>query len=342
MTFANPYALLLLLPLAFAAWRMLRRSRGRGLKFSAVSRIPVKTASWRVFCATFTPYIAILGMLLLVLACARPRIPLGKDRKNVDAIAIAMVVDVSGSMNALDLTPKGVAFSKDTTRLSVVKKVFADFVEKRPDDLISLVTFGTYATARTPLTSDHETLLNVLKGVEIPVGDGEAETAIGDGLSVGLLRIKDAKPKSKIVILLSDGACTVGAEQGGVDPQAATEVAAKMGVKVYTIGVGSKAQLVPFLLTDGYGRNFIRRGASGFDEALLKNIAATTSGMYFAVNDRDGLEMALEEIDKLETTPLEVDEWKRWIEYFPMLLSFGASLVALSSLLSMLAVRRLI
>lgn len=342
MTFANPYALLLLLPLAFAAWRMLRRSRGRGLKFSAVSRIPVKKASWRVFCATFTPYIAILGLLLLILACARPRIPLGKDRKNVDAIAIAMVVDVSGSMSALDLTPRGVEYSKDTTRLSVVKKMFAQFVEKRPDDLISLVTFGTYATARTPLTSDHETLLNVLKGVEIPMGDGEAETAVGDGLSVALLRIKDAKPKSKIVILLTDGVSNIGSEQGGVDPETAADLAAKMGIKVYTIGVGTKAQRSPRLFVDHYGRSIVRWWPSGFDEGQLKNIAETTSGMYFAVNDREGLEKALEEIDKLETTPLEVDEWKRWIEYFPMLLSFGASLVVLASLLSMLAVRRLI
>ena len=341
MSFANPYALLLLLPLAFAAWRMLRRSRGKGLKFSAVSRIPVKTASWRVFCSSLAPYIAILGMLSLILACARPRIPLGKNRKNVDAIAIAMVVDVSGSMSALDLTPKGAEYSKDTTRLSVVKKMFAQFVEKRPDDLISLVTFGTYATARTPLTSDHETLLNVLKGVEIPMGDGEARTAIGDGLSVGLLRIKDAKPKSKIVILLSDGDCNVGAADGAVEPEVAIDAAVKLGVKVYTIGVGTKAQIVPFLDTDYSGRNIVVRERSGFDEALLKNIAATTSGMYFAVNDRDGLEKALEEIDKLETTPLEVDEWNRWTEYFPVFLALGTFAVVLASVLSMLAVRRL-
>ena len=96
------------------------------------------------------------------------------------------------------------------------------------------------------------------------------------------------------------------------------------------------------LFVDHYGRSIVRWWPSGFDEGQLKNIAETTSGMYFAVNDREGLEKALEEIDKLETTPLEVDEWKRWIEYFPMLLSFGASLVVLASLLSMLAVRRLI
>lgn len=342
MSFANPFALLLIAPLAFAAWRMLRRGRGKGLAFSAVSRIPLKSAGWRVFFATAAPYIAILGMFLLVAAAARPRIPLGKDRKNVDAIAIAMVVDVSGSMSALDLTPKGTDYSKDTTRLSVVKKVFADFVEKRPDDLISLVTFGTYATARTPLTSDHETLLNVLKGVEIPLGDGEAETAVGDGLSVALLRLKDARPKSKIAILLSDGVSNIGSDQGGVDPETAARAAAKMGVKVYTIGVGTRAQRSPRLFVDSYGRSIVRMWPSGFDEGQLKNIAETTSGMYFAVNDRDGLEKALEEIDKLETTPLEVDEWKRWIEYFPVLMTFGVSFVLLSFLLSMIAVRRLI
>lgn len=341
MSFAYPYALLLLMPLAFAAWRMLRRSRGRGLAFSAVSRIPAKSSGWRVFVASAAPWMALAALLLLVLAAARPRTPLGKERKNVDAIAIAMTVDVSGSMSSLDLTPEGVGYSKDTTRLAVVKKVFADFVEKRPDDLIGLVTFGTYASARAPLTSDHETLLNVLKGVEIPMGDGEAETAVGDGLSVALLRLKDAEPKSKIVILLSDGVSNIGSEHGGVDPDTAADSAARMGIKVYTIGIGTKARRAPRLFIDHFGRNIVRMWPSGFDEAQLKSIAEKTSGMYFAVNDTDGLEKAMEEIDKLETTPLEVDEWKRWIEYFPVLLAFGASLAVLSALLSMLAVRRL-
>lgn len=341
MSFAYPYAFLFLLPLMFAAWRLLRRSRGRGVAFSAVARIPVKKSGWRVWLAAIAPWILIAGLLTLVFAAARPRVPLGKDRKNVDAIAIAMTVDVSGSMSSLDLTPEGVEYSEDTTRLAVVKKVFADFVEKRPDDLIGLVTFGTYASARAPLTSDHETLLNVLKGVEIPMGDGEAETAVGDGLSVALLRLKDAKPKSKIAILLSDGVSNIGSEQGGVDPVTAADSAAKMGIKVYTIGIGTKARRSPRLFKDHYGRNIVRMWPSGFDEAQLKSIAEKTSGMYFAVNDSDGLEKAMEEIDKLETTPLEVDEWKRWVEYFPVLLLIGASLAVLSAVLSMLSVRRL-
>lgn len=333
MTFAYPYAFLLALPLAVAAWRMLRCARGRGLRFAAVSRVPVKSFGWRVIAATFAPYISISGLALLVVAAARPREPLGRSSRNVESIAIAMVVDVSGSMRAPDMSSR---YSGEVTRLEVVKKAFAEFVKRRPDDLISLVAFGTYASARTPLTSDHETLLNVLKGVEIPMGNGEAETAIGDGLSVALLRLKDAEPKSKIVILLSDGVSNIGSAQGGVDPETAAAAAKKMGVKVYTIGVGanSKAVMDPF----GFG---MMMGGAHFDERQLKNIAATTSGMYFSVNDQAGLERAMKDIDELETTKVEVEEWTQWVEYFPLLLALGVSLTVLSSLLSMLAVRRM-
>lgn len=339
MTYTYPYAFLLFLPLVFAAWRMLRRSRARGVKFALVSRIPVRSPTWRVVVANIAPYLLLIGLSLLIIAAARPRtIDAGKNSSSikVDAIAISMVLDISGSMNALDLTPKGVSYSKDTTRLSVVKRFFADFVKKRPDDLISLVAFGTYATARMPLTSDHETLLDVLKGVEIPERQDELQTAVGDGLSVGLLRVKDAKPKSKIVILLSDGECNAGE-----DPQMAVEAAAKMGVKVYTIGVGTKARIVPFLVNHG-GRSFVVQDRSGFDEALLKNIAETTSGKYFAVNDREALEKALEEIDKLERTPIEVEKWNCWNEHFPVFLFAGIMFIVLGGVLSVSAVRRLV
>lgn len=341
MTFACPLAFLLFVPLAFAAWRMLRRPRRQGVLYSAVCRISPRKTGWRTCLASLSPWIAVAAMALLVIACARPRVSLGKNRKNVDAIAISMVVDISGSMSALDLTPEGTEYSKDTTRLAVVKKVFADFVSKRPDDLIGLVTFGTFANVRAPLTSDHETLLGVLRGVEIPMGDSEAETAIGDGLSVAILRLKDAKPKSKVVILLSDGVSNIGSEDGGVDPEVASEAAAKLGIKVYTIGVGTKARLSPYLMVDMYGRSFVRRHPSGFDEAQLRGIAEKTQGMYFPVNDEDALAKALEEIDKLETTPIEASEWNRWIEYFPALLSAGVVLLLLSVASSMVSLRRI-
>ena len=346
MSLANPWFLLLALPLAFAAWRLLRRGRRTGVRFSAVARLPAKAAGWRAKAAALSPWILLAGLSLLVVAAARPRESLARDRKSVDAIAIAMTVDVSGSMDALDLTPKGERFSRQTTRLAVVKRLFARFVEKRPDDLIGLVTFGGYAATRAPLTADHAALLNVLKGVQIPstaidaqgrpIAPDEQMTAVGDGLATALARLKDAKPKTKVVILLSDGVSNTGA----VEPDAAADAAAKMGVKVYAIGVGTRARRTPIIGRDFFGRETVQYADMTFDERQLKSIARKTGGAYFAVNDRDSLEKALDEIDQLETTPLDADVYNRWRERFAPFLLAGAALVLAAVSLSMAAARR--
>ena len=347
MSFANPWMLVLFAPLAAAAWRLLRRGRKAGIRFSALGRIPARAAGWRAKVAALTPYILLSGLALLVFAAARPRTSLAREKKSVDAIAIAMTVDVSGSMDALDLTPKGERFSRDTTRLAVVKKLFAEFVSKRPDDLIGLVTFGGYASTRSPLTADHEALLNVLKGVEIPaialdaqgraIAPDEQMTAVGDGLATALARLKDAKPKSKIVILLSDGVSNTGA----VEPGEAAAAAAKMGVKVYAIGVGTRSRRTPMIGRDFFGRTVVQYVDMTFDEKQLKSIAKKTGGTYFSVNDRDSLEKALDEIDQLETTQIDADVFNRWKEHFVPFLLAGALLVLLSVSLSMYATRRM-
>jgi Ca-activated chloride channel family protein len=347
MSLANPWFLLLALPLAVAAWRLLRRGRQSGVRFSAIGRLPAKDAGWRAHVAAQTPFLLLAGLALLIVAAARPRSPLARRSKSVDAIAIAMTVDVSGSMDALDLTPRGERFSRETTRLAIVKKLFAEFVEKRPDDLIGLVTFGGYAATRSPLTADHAALLNVLKGVQIPsvaldaqgrpIAEDEQMTAVGDGLAMALARLKDARPTSKIVILLSDGVSNTGA----VEPDAAAAAAKKMGVKVYAIGVGTRARRTPIFGRDFFGRQVVQYADMTFDEKQLKSIAAETGGAYFPVNDRDSLEKALEEIDQLETTKLEADAYDRWEEHFVAFLLAGAFLVLASVSLSMAAARRL-
>lgn len=346
MSAANPILFLLTLPLVFAAWRLLRRGRKGGIRFSAVSRLPAETAGWRAKVAALTPYLLLTGLFLLIVAAVRPRTPLAHASRTVDAIAIAMTVDVSGSMDALDLTPKGAKFSRETTRLAVVKKLFAEFAEKRPDDLIGLVTFGGYAATRSPLTADHAALLNVLKGVEIPVvaldalgrpiaGD-EQMTAVGDGLTTALARLKDAKPTSKIVILLSDGVSNTGA----VEPEEAARAAARMGVKVYAIGIGTKSSQTPIIGRDFFGREIVQYTDMTFDEGQLKAIAQTTGGRYFGVEDRDGLKNALDEISALETTRLEADAYDRWEEHFAGFLLLGVLLVLSAVSLSMAATRR--
>ncbi|MBQ3287904.1 MAG: VWA domain-containing protein [Kiritimatiellae bacterium] len=347
MSFANPWMLVLFVPFAAAAWRLLRRGRKAGIRFSALGRIPAGAAGWRARVAAMTPYLLLAGLALLIFAAARPRSSLAREKKSVDAIAIAMTVDVSGSMDALDLTPKGERFSRNTTRLAVVKKLFAEFVSKRPDDLIGLVTFGGYASTRSPLTADHEALLNVLKGVEIPsialdaqgraIAADEQMTAVGDGLATALARLKDAKPKSKIVILLSDGVSNTGA----VEPDEAAAAAAKMGVKVYAIGVGTRSRRTPIFGRDFFGRETIQYADMTFDEKQLKSIAKRTGGTYFPVNDRDSLEKALDEIDQLETTRLDADVYNRWREHFVPFLLAGAVLILLAVSLSMSATRRM-
>ena len=346
MSFAWPLCFLLSVPLALAAWRMLRRGRRAGIKFAPVRRLPARTAGWRARVANLAPWFFLAGAALLIIAAARPRTSLARSSRSVDAIAIAMAVDVSGSMEALDFTPRGASTEK--TRLDVVKDMFAKFVEARPDDLIGLVTFGGFASTRAPLTADHEVLLHVLKGVQVPsvaydangrpVDQEEQMTAIGDGLATAIARVKDADMKSKIVILLSDGVSNTGA----VEPDAAAAAAAKLGIRVYTIGVGTRSNRTPFRVRDMFGRSAIQYADMSFDESQLKSIASKTGARYFGVRDEGGLKAALEEIDSLEKTTLDRTAYQRWNEYFPWFLVPGAALLLLAVSLQMFASRRLV
>lgn len=345
MNFAWPLSFLLMLPLAAAAWRMLRRGRRAGIKFAPVARLPLKTAGWRARAANLAPWIFLVGAAALVVAAARPRQALSQGNRSVDAIAIAMTVDVSGSMEALDLTPKGETYK---TRLDVVKEMFRKFIKARPDDLIGLITFGGYASSRAPLTADHEALLHSLKGVQVPsvgydangrpIDPDETMTAVGDGLATALARLKDAEPKSKIVILLSDGVSNTGV----VEPDQAAAAAEKMGIKVYTIGVGTHSNRTPFRTRDMFGRTTIAYANMSFDESQLKSIAAKTKARYFAVRDAEGLKSALEEIDSLEKTTLDRTVYQRWNEFFPPFLLAGTALVLLAVTVQMGASRRLV
>ena len=344
LSFATPLAFLLLLPWAAAVWFLYRTGRRAGVLFAATRRLPVRTAGWRVAAAALVPPLFLLGTLLLIVAAARPRTTLSRERRSVNAIAIGMVVDVSGSMEALDLSPSQQEWK---TRLEVVKELFATFVGARPDDLIGLVTFGGYASTRAPLTADHRALVHVLKGVEIPRAQTDAQgrpvdqeetlTAIGDGLATGVARLTDAEPATRIVILLSDGESNTGI----ITPDQAADAAAKLGIRVYAIGVGSNAR-TPFKTRDLFGRETIAYANATFDETQLKTIASKTSGRYFSVRDHDGLKAALDEINTLETTRIDRQVYQRFDEHFVRYLLWGAALVALALTLNMNLTRRLL
>ncbi len=348
MTFAHPWLFLFLLPLLFAAWRLLRRARRSGVRYSAVSMLPAKTAGWRAKAAALTPFSLIAALALLTVAASRPRTAtvvvedVAEDAG--DSIAIVMTADTSGSMAAMDLAPASLAREANRvtsradffgrlspgddaayqkllakgSRLAVVKEKFAEFVRRRPDDQIALVTFGSFAEARSPLTFDHETLLKLLGKVELPRDNSESQTAIGDGLAFSLKLLECAKQKSKIIVLLSDGLNNIGV----VSPEEASAIAAKRGIKVYTIGVG--------------------RGGD-FDERQLKDIAKATKGRYFSVSDREALDKALAVIDRLEKSPgreVHTHIHTEWEEHFALWLYPGAALALASLLVSLAASRR--
>ncbi len=342
VSFAFPWAFLLLIPLAVAVWRMLRRKRSRGVLFADATARFGNVVTWRHRALRVLPYGFLLGCLALIVAAAGPRSELAREVRASEALAVMMAADVSGSMRALDLSEG----SREVTRLDAVKACFRDFVDRRPEDLIGLVTFGGYASVRSPLTADHRALLHTLSGVNLPTEDGlddrglpvsddELLTAIGDGLALALLRLQDAEPKTKIVILLSDGESNAGA----VTPTEAASAAKAAGVRVYTIGVG-KTGRTKVRARDFAGRSVLADVFMTLDEETLKAIAKETGGRYANVRSQEQLEETLRRIGELETTRVEREVYTRYRgQSLPWAVGGGA-LTALSAALTLILVRR--
>ena len=336
--FSNPLFLFLLVPWAVMCWRVWRSARAKGVVFAAVAtRCTKLKPSWRQRLCAVLPLAFLLGTLALIIGAAGPRKSLSREVRSADALAVMMSVDISGSMRGLDLSEG----RYDVTRLDVVKRIFRDFVEERPEDLIGLVTFGGYASVRAPLTADHRALMHTLSGVSIPgehgdvdergrrVTSDELQTAIGDGLAVSLLRLKDAAPKTKIVILLSDGESNAGA----VTPLESAKAAAELGVRVYTIGVGSTG-LTKVRARDAWGNEGLFDVQMTLDEETLKQIAETTGGEYANVREPEQLESFLKHISELETTRVERQIYARYTSYArEWLLSGGVCCLLVAGLL---------
>ena len=334
-----PLFLLLLIPCVVALWFVYRRSRKQAMLFSGAP-YSEERSSWRIAVVQVMPTLFILGLILGVLALSRPRTVFSKSKRTVDAVGMMMVLDVSGSMEALDMSIKSATGQMQyRSRLEAVKETFRDFLTERPDDLIGLVAFGGYASTLAPLTGDHNVLLKVLKAVEIPhSGDAEEKlTAIGDALTTAAARLEKAELNSRIIVLLSDGVSNTGI----IKPSEAMAAAKKLGLRVYTIGVGSSGR-APFWMRTAFGRKTIGYAKVDLDEPLLKKIASETGGQYFNVKDPDGLAKAVEEINKLEKTTVTTDIIYRYNELFMWLLVPSLILIILSALLNMTITGRLV
>jgi Ca-activated chloride channel family protein len=258
-----------------------------------------------------------LGLALLIVGFARPQLGHASTEVQASGVDLVLAVDVSGSMQALDLKQDG----KPRSRLEVVKSVVGKFVENRPNDRIALVAFSAEPYLISPLTLDHDWLVQNLDRLRPGlIKDG---TAIGSALAASVNRLRDQKAKSKLVVLLTDGQNNAGK----IDPALAAQAAKALGVKVYTIGVGSKGE-APVPITDDRGHTRIVMTKVDVDEGLLSNIAATTGGRFYRATDAGSLGRVYGAIDTLEKTTRTLKQYQYREERFAWLVLPGMLLLA--------------
>lgn len=328
--------LLLLVVLAAPVWWWTQRTAASAV-FSSFARLPRQHRSWRLRLAWVPAALLSLACLAWVVALAGPRIGKRNSLVRADGIAIMMVVDTSSSMLALDLSDK----TGEKTRLDAIKDVFKRFVNGggdlggRANDTIGLVSFAAYADTKSPLTLDHGNLLAALDATEIvEPGSEEDGTAIGDGLALGLQRLQQSAAASKVVLLLTDGENNAGEQ----DPRGVGQLAAKLGIKVYTIGAGTNGS-APVRLGQGARSRLVSMPVR-IDEGLLKAVAEQTGGRYFRATDAEGLRHIYETIDQLEKTKFQQERFLEYRYFNDPLVLLGMVCIAVALALRFSVLRR--
>lgn len=322
--FQNPLGILLLIPIGLLALRLMKKKEKESVLFSSLS---IFTAIPGTVATPLLPIVRMLipaGLVFLTIAFMRPQSGEEIYRTRSEGLAIAICLDRSGSMRNDDFTLNG----RPVQRFDAVKSIFNDFVlgnqefSGRPNDMIALVVFGGFVDTLCPLTLDHTVLAQTLEQVHLPeplenrhgepVVDQlfreESATAIGDALAAAAERLKGADAKSKVIVLLSDGAQNVGA----VTAQEAAEMAKTLGIRVYTIGIGTKGT---------------RYEPLEFDEETLKEIAKITDGGYFRADNTRMLENVCAKIDSLEKSEFEERIYTKYRELYRNYLIFGIVLI---------------
>lgn len=326
ITFAYPWVLYFLLIIPFViVWYWLR-----GMKIQS----SVKYSSLKIFKdVPFTireklrhiPFaLRLIAIGLLIVALARPQSFSSGENVTTEGIDIAMVLDISGSMLAEDFKPN---------RLEAAKDVIDNFIQGRTSDRIGLVIFSREAFTQCPLTIDYSVLRNLLH--DIRTGMIEDGTAIGNGIANGVNRLKESNAKSRIIILLTDGVNNAGE----VDPRSAAEIAKAFGIRIYTIGVGTRGE-APYPVQTPFGTRY-QMVPVEIDETLLKEIAGITGGEYFRATNNRALEEIYEKIDKMEKTKIEITSYKNASEKYHSWLWGGLLLLLVELGLSRTILRKL-
>lgn len=322
MDFVNKefFWLLLALPLAILWYVLKHKKQTAELKISSLKGFKITNSALPKFKhALFV--LRLLALALLITALARPQtVDVSTKTKTTRGIDIVMSIDVSASMLAKDLSPN---------RLDALKEVAAEFIKGRPNDRIGLVEYAGESYTKTPITSDKAIVLRSLSDIRYNTVI-EGGTAIGMGLATAVNRLKDSKAKSRIIILLTDGVNN----SGFIDPKIASELAVEYGIKVYTIGLGTNGMaLSPYSVDQRTGELQYARVQVEIDEALLKEIAKVTGGLYFRATNNQKLEEIYSEINKLEKTEIEEFKYSNYEELYRPLVLLALGLLLLEFLL---------
>jgi Ca-activated chloride channel family protein len=296
--------LLLIIPLLIAWYVWKHKGHMADIRFAHSFFIDGVKKSFRLRLLHVPFALRMLAMALLIVALARPQSTISSKEVEVEGIDIMIALDISGSMLAEDFKPN---------RMIAAKQAAQDFIRMRPTDRIGMTLFSGESFTLSPLTIDHAMLLEMVGN--ITTGMVEDGTAIGDGLATALNRLRESQAVSRVVILLTDGINNAGV----IDPLTAAEIAGIYGIRVYTVGVGSKG-LVPFPFETPFGIER-RQVEMPIDETLLTQIAEATGGRYFWAGSMDKLQQVYADIDQLERSKIHVTEYAtKSDEFFPLVI----------------------
>jgi Ca-activated chloride channel homolog len=272
----------------------------------------------------------ILAAALMIVGLARPQRMHSRTEVTANGIDIVLLLDVSGSMQALDFTLQG----QRLNRIAIVKTVVSKFIDERPNDRIGLIAFAASPYLVSPLTLDHDWLQQNLERVNVGVGDDG--TAIGSAIAAGVNRLRGTSAKSKVVILLTDGVNN----SGKISPLAAAEAAQALGVKVYTIGVGVRGK-APIPVRDEAGRQHIILATVDVDEKTLQAVAEQTGAQFYRATDTDSLQRIYDQINRFETSAQSVERFEHVDELYRWPLYVAVGILGTGLLLQHTRFRRL-
>ena len=326
ISFAYSWVLyfLIVVPLLIAWYIWQGRKKHAAIKYSSLKIFDIIPSTLKEKLRHLPFALRMLALIFLIIALARPQNFSAGQSVNAEGIDIAIDLDISSSMLAEDLKPN---------RLDAAKKVIDNFIKGRTSDRIGLVVFAREAFTQCPLTIDYSVLRNLLS--DIKSGMVEDGTAIGNAIANAVNRLKDSDGKSKVIILLTDGVNNAGE----IDPISAAEIAAKFGIRIYAIGVGTRGE-APYPVQTPFGIRY-QMVPVEIDEVLLKKISEITGGQYFRATNNRALEDIYNRIDKMEKTKIEITSYKNAKELYPTWLEIGFLFLLLELIASSTILRKL-